>query len=132
MSNLIILGRLPGLNELLDAAKFQRRKFSPYAIMKREANLLTRAAIRNQDVKPIPESSLPARFTFHYYEKDRRRDPPNISAGAEKIIFDVLIKEGIIEDDGWRQIASIENGFFVDKEVPRIEVKWLARIKSEG
>lgn len=46
---------------------------------------------------------------FHYLlvEPNMKRDPSNIAAAAAKFIEDGLIKAGVIENDGWKQVLGI-------------------------
>lgn len=66
-------------------------------------------------------------WTFTWYRKDRRNDPDNIQVGT-KYILDSFVKNGIIENDGWKQINSITHKFEVDKDNPRVEIE----IKNAG
>lgn len=36
---------------------------------------------------------------------------------------DALVKEGILENDGWKDIVGFTDRFFIDKNNPRIEVE---------
>jgi len=46
---------------------------------------------------------------FHYLlvEPNMKRDPSNIAAAAAKFIEDGLIKAGVIENDGWKQVLGL-------------------------
>jgi Holliday junction resolvase RusA-like endonuclease len=74
--------------------------------------------IRRHKLRPVRRAHL----AFLFYEFSRRRDPDNIQAGSVKIILDALVKYGILENDGWDQIAGISATFSIDKENPRVEV----------
>jgi hypothetical protein len=52
-------------------------------------------------------------------------DPDNIAAG-KKFLLDGLQAAGVISGDGWKQIASLEDRFVVDKENPGVEVLLVA------
>mgnify|MGYP002083607042 FL=1 len=43
-------------------------------------------------------------------------------AGGLKMILDGLVVAGVIKNDGWSEIGSINNHFEVDKDNPRVEV----------
>lgn len=60
-------------------------------------------------------------ITFHWYEKNRRRDKDNI-AFAKKFILDSLQEVGIIANDGWDEVAGFEDRFYVDPTHPRVEI----------
>lgn len=112
---LIIPGTLPGLNEIIDAAKM-----TPYAyreLKKTYTELVAWEAVKQK----IPFYDK-ADFTILWYCPDRRHDKDNIMAGT-KFILDGLVTAGILKNDGWNQIGSIEHIFGVDRLKPRIEVE---------
>lgn len=115
---LIIHGRLPGLNDLIDA---ERRHRQQGAKLKREAEKIVRAYIRQQLRGYHPKT--PVTLYYYYYEPNKRRDKDNISAFAHKVIQDSLVKEGIINNDGWDYVKDFFDRFYVDKTFPRIEVE---------
>lgn len=54
---------------------------------------------------------------FHYLlvEPNVKRDPSNIAAAAAKFIEDGLIKAGVIENDGWKQVLGIMPYWILDR-----------------
>ena len=64
----------------------------------------------------------PVELTFHFFEKDRRRDKDNISGYAHKVIQDSLVKAKVLKNDGWNEIESYKDYFSVDSKRPRVEV----------
>lgn len=112
---LIIPGTLPGLNEIIDAAKT-----TPYAYreMKKTYTELIAWEAKRQKI-PFYDK---ADFTIIWFCPNKRHDKDNIMAGT-KFIFDGLKEAGKIKNDGWGQIGSIEHIFGVDREKPRIEVE---------
>ena len=114
---LVIPGRLPGLNELIDAERTHRQKG---AKIKRDAESVIRWCIRQQLRKARPKT--PVTLHYHFIEKDRRRDLDNIFSFASKVIQDALVKENILPDDGWKYVCGFTAEFDVDKGKPRIEV----------
>jgi len=60
---------------------------------------------------------------FLFFEKNKRRDPDNISSIARKSILDGLVKAGILPTDGWKCIAGLEDRFHIDNQRPRVEVE---------
>ena len=108
-----IPGRLPGLNEIIDAAKSH---FGEYASMKETyTNMVGWLA------KKLPTYEKIA-LIITWYEPDRRRDPDNIMAG-QKFILDGLVAAGTIPNDSQKYIQGIVHRFRVDKRNPRIEVE---------
>ena len=113
----MITGKLPGLNELIDAERTHRQKG---AKLKKDAETLIRLSIRQQlrGVKP----KTPVHIEYRYFEPNRRRDCDNIAAFAHKVIQDSLVKEKVLPNDGWAQIDGFSDFFAVDAKKPRIEV----------
>ena len=74
--------------------------------------------------KDLRGVKITKRVKIHYrfYEQSKRRDPSNVASFAVKVIEDALQKCGVIENDGWANIAGYSQDFFVDKDNPRIEV----------
>ena len=111
-----IPGRLPGLNEIIDAAKQGKGKYQPYSIMKEEhTSMITWIA------KMLPKYER-VELIITWYEPDRRRDPDNIMAG-QKFILDALVQAGVIPNDNQRYIAGITHRFEIDPVRPRVEVE---------
>ncbi len=108
-------GRLPGLNEIIAAAKQGRGKYQPYAIMKErytsEIGWLAKKLPAYERVD----------ITITWHEPNRRRDPDNVGGGT-KFIMDGLVAGGVIKDDSQRYVNSILHNFEVDRENPRVEI----------
>ena len=115
---LVIHGKLPGLNELIDA---ERRHRQAGAKLKRDAERIVRMYIRQQFRGYKPKT--PVTLYYYYYEPNRRRDLDNIAGFAHKVIQDSLVKEGILANDGWEHIKGFFDSFSVDKQFPRIKVE---------
>ena len=58
---------------------------------------------------------------FRWIEPNRNRDLDNICF-AKKFILDALVKNEIIETDGWRGVFGFTDEFEVDAINPRVEV----------
>lgn len=115
-------GRLPGLNEIIAAAKRGKGKYQPYAIMKeRYTNEIGWLA------KKLPKYNR-VDITITWYEPNRRRDPDNV-VGGTKFIMDGLVAGGAIKDDSQRYVNSITHRFEVDRENPRVEIEIIGVIR---
>lgn len=112
-----IHGRLPSLNEYINAERTNRYKA---AKLKRDIQERIGAEIRAANIKPVQVSVT---LVYTFYEANRRRDKDNIAAVAHKFVQDSLVNEGIIFDDGWDYITRFYDEFYIDKENPRIEVE---------
>ncbi len=106
-----ITGTLPGLNEIIAASKVRRGTWSKYLDMKGDYGAICRDAILQAKLNTVGN---PVRITCVWYEKNKRRDPDNIRTGF-KFIGDALVQMGILANDGWAQILSIEDRFVVDR-----------------
>ena len=65
---------------------------------------------------------VPVILKYEFYEPNRRRDLDNISSFAHKVIQDALVKTNVLKNDGWNEIVSCIDQFYLDKKNPRIEV----------
>ena len=110
-------GRLDGLNEYTAANRTNPHKGGD---MKNKNELIITWSIRQQLKKLHIASQI--HITYKFYEKNTRRDLDNIAGTAHKFIQDSLVKCGVIDNDGWKNIKGFSDEFYVDKEKPRIEV----------
>lgn len=86
------------LNEYIDAERSHR---IIAAKIKKEETQIAWAAFYNCP----PVTKYPIRIICHWYYADMRTDPDNISAGI-KFILDGMVKAGVINGDGWKQIGG--------------------------
>jgi len=112
---LTIPGRLPGLNEIIAAAKSH---YAKYSTEKKEYTEEV-AWLAKQARLPKFEKAY---LVITWFEPDRRRDPDNIMAG-QKFILDGLVAAGAIPNDSQKYIQGIVHRFRVDKRNPRVEVE---------
>ena len=89
-------------------------------IYKHQQQDIVKEFIRKSNLQKVTD--YPVEVIFYFYEKNYKRDLDNVSSWAHKCILDALVKEEILENDGWKQIISIKDIFEVDKENPRIVV----------
>ena len=115
---LTIPGRLDNLNDYIRAERTSKYKG---AEMKADNEMLIFIAIRRclRGVK----IQKPVMMSYRWYEKNSRRDLDNISSFGRKVIQDALVKDGILENDGWNDIKGFSDAFYIDKNNPRIEVE---------
>lgn len=114
---LTIPGRLDGLNDHIKAERINRYKG---AQNKAENEAIVNVAIRQS----LPGVHIKNQIDLvcKWYEKNKKRDPDNISSFGHKVILDALVRAEVLENDGWENIRSLKDEFHIDKVNPRIEV----------
>ena len=109
--------RLPSLNEYINKERTNRYKA---AKMKSEIQQLISVYIP-RELKKI-ELANPVFIIYNWYEPNKKRDKDNISF-AKKFINDALVVNGVLKNDGWRNISGFQDIFMVDKDNPRVVVE---------
>lgn len=112
-----IPGVLPGLNEIVDAAKVRRGSWSRYADMKEAHQAYIVTMIRKAKLAPMNLVTI----EFLWHEAKRNRDKDNIAAG-KKFICDALKVAGVLKNDGWKNIEGFRDHFTVDRSSPAVTV----------
>ena len=115
---LTIPGRLPGLNEYINASRSHAQEGGRFK--KRSQELVCWYVLKCLGRRTIER---PVFLKFTWYEQDKRRDLDNISSFGRKIIQDALVTSGVLHDDGWGYVVGYSDKFKVDKDNPRIEVQ---------
>lgn len=114
MPTIEIPGEMPDFNTIVDKSK---QHWAAYSQMKKENTNLVHMIAQNY-LEPMTKVDL----HFKWLCTSRRKDKDNIIAG-QKFIIDGLVKAGILENDGWKQIGKLTHEFDVDKENPRVLVE---------
>lgn len=115
---LVIPGLLPGLNEYIEAERSYKGKYKA-AAMKKQAENVIGFMVKTQ-LRGV-SFDRPVVIRYLWIEPNRRRDKDNI-AFAKKFIQDSLVHNGVLVNDGWKQIEHFTDDFAVDPSDPRIEV----------
>lgn len=118
-----IPGRLPGLNEIIAAAKSH---YAKYSTEKKEYTEEVAWLAKKAKLPRYEKSYL----VITWHEPNSRRDPDNVMAG-QKFILDGLVQAGVIPDDSQKYILGIYHRFMVDRKNPRIEVE-IRGVKDSG
>ena len=105
IQTLIINAQMPGLNEIIAAAKVRWKGGGRYSQMKRKWTEVVMAECSIQKLKPMKGA---VKVTILVHDINKRRDPDNILAGCYKFTLDGIVKAGIIEDDSQRIIKKID------------------------
>lgn len=114
---MIIPGQLPNLNDYTKACRTNKFAGSK---MKKDAETIIGHEIKKQLKGQKIQGT--AELHFSWYEPNRKRDLDNVCF-AKKFILDALVKNEIIQSDGWQGVRGFTDEFYVDKERPRIEVE---------
>lgn len=108
---------LPGLNDYIEAERAHRQKG---AAMKRKCQDAVMLSLKNQNKKPLCE---PVKIGFVWIEKNRRRDPDNISSFGRKVILDAMVKLKILQNDGQKNISEfLGDKYAVNPKNPGIKI----------
>lgn len=96
-------GRMPGLNDYIKANRGSRGKFFGNGMKKFLTDEVEKLLTSIGD--EMPRFTKPVVVVFEWKEMNMKRDPDNV-AFAKKFILDGMVKAGMIENDGWKQIAG--------------------------
>jgi len=119
-SILFIPRLLPGLNEIIAAAKVRKGSYSRYAELKSEVETEICLYIREQRLSLF---ECPVWLNFTWIEPNKRRDKDNVAAGGRKFILDSLVRDGVIRSDGWRYVVGWIDRFEIQKTKPGVFVE---------
>ena len=109
---LVIPGRLPGLNEMINENRKSKYKGNS---LKQEYTEYCQALIYSQELQPIQGKAFFEFFWFEVPNRGKLRDKDNIAAGGRKVIFDALTRADILKDDNWDNIEGWTDKFFIAK-----------------
>lgn len=119
----MILAKFTIPGELIDLNTYIRvergNKFKAAALKKDMTDIVAwtvKSVYGSQQVKTIFSLEV------HWFVKDARKDPDNISF-AKKFILDGMQVAGLIPNDTMRHVKGFQDIFSIDKENPRIEVQ---------
>lgn len=104
--------RLPGFNEC--TGHVDKWAYRNLKIVTEECIAVE---IRRQRLKPMKFAYV----SFVWWEKNTKRDPDNICAGA-KFCLDALVNCKILPNDGWEHILGIKHGFVCSPGVSRVQI----------
>lgn len=128
-ATLWIPGPLPNFNDIINAKlnifippSYVGRKLIASALPNEWAKMKKRWHRIIDDVCTKTEFECPLFGYFNYLivEANKRRDPDNVGAGAQKIIQDALISRGSLPNDGWKEILGYRHFFDVDAANPGV------------
>ena len=110
-NHFIIRGRLPSLNDYIDACRTHWRQG---ALLKQQTDdsivwQITAAKNRGQ----VQPTKGPVHVSFEWHESDKRRDLDNIFS-AKKYILDAMQRAGIIKNDGRKYVVGLSDSIVDD------------------
>lgn len=115
-AGMVVEGRFPSLNDFISAERANRHVGAK--MKRRETDRARAAAV----AAGMPRFVGPVAVRFLWVERDRRRDLDNV-AFAKKFVLDGLVEAGVLEDDGQRRVAALQDTFEVDPTRPRVVVE---------
>lgn len=100
---------MPGMNEIIAAAKSGHGRGVAYSRMKKEWHeIISDSIIR----AGIPFIQSPVWLHFIHLEINKRRDPDNIVA-AKKFVMDALVKTGVLQNDNWACVSGFRDSWMI-------------------
>lgn len=108
MLHLVHYGRLPGMNEMINANRTNR-----FLGAKVKSGWMHELAMELAAQAKGEKMRRHATAYLCFWEKDNRRDDDNVIGGGCKIILDALTNAGIIEDDSPKYLHVIAERFTV-------------------
>jgi len=119
MIRLSLPGEYTDLNTYSTAERAHRHKAAE--IKRDETERVWAEVMSQKNREGLRIEKYPITIAFHWFAPDKRKDPDNI-AFAKKFLLDGCQDAGLIENDGWKQIAGFSDSFHIDKESPRVEM----------
>lgn len=111
-----ISGRLPGLNEVINASRHNR------FVGAAQKAKVTQDCAYEMYCKKVPKFLKPVVIGFKWVEPNGRRDRDNVQSGA-KFILDAMQIVGVIKNDSRKYVKDVKHDTSeIDKLNPRIEV----------
>ncbi len=135
-ATITIPGRLPSLNQMLAWHRqitrvIRKRGRKPLYISKYDTEKkrhTRRLSVDFRRLRTLGHIVGLCNYTFHHNRHDKRSDPSNVNAGAEKIIFDALVLAKIIKNDGPKHVREIRSIPHFDKRIPEQIVVEITRV----
>ncbi len=121
-SSFFVSGPLPGMNEIVAAAKSGRGKGNAYSRQKALWTSLVAHAARKAK---LGHYAAPVSIHCLWREGSARRDPDNIHAGV-KFVLDGLVEAGVVSGDGRRHIAAVMHDVVTVAENPGVTIQILS------
>lgn len=117
---------MPNLNDYLAAERVRFRTYGGKTNtkgneLKKQWQMYAGVHIR-KDLRGL-KIEKPVKLHYKFFEPNAKRDMDNVAAFAMKVIQDALVRTGVLENDGWKQIMGFQCEFYVDRDDPRIEVE---------
>lgn len=117
MLQFTIQGTLPNLNDIIQLSKTH---WSKYRATKESIEQYICLSIIEQNGRALPKFEK-IDLACTWFEANKKRDPDNIVA-AKKFILDALVSLKVIQNDGWANVNSFHDDWFVAKK-PAIWVR---------
>lgn len=113
MNSFEIMGKLPSLNEVINANRTNR--YVGAELKKNTENMIF-IAIKNAVGKgTLNAINRPCIVHIRWHEKTKRRDADNIQS-SQKFILDALVKCGILKNDSRKYVRQVYHEIVDDDE----------------
>ena len=106
-------GKMPGQNDFMGHGKHWT-----YGKAKKEWAKKIAAALAEHRILAMTRVHI----EWVWVERNTRRDPDNFTGISKKFILDTLVAQGILDDDGWKQIAGWSDRWHVDADCPGVHI----------
>lgn len=114
---LVIPGRLPGLNQYIRAMNANRYRGADMKAKSMETCIWQ----IKQQLRGV-KITHPVCLHYLWYEPNMKRDLDNVAGFGHKVIQDALVSCGVLRNDGWQDIKGFTDTFAVDRQHERIVV----------
>ena len=106
-------GPMPGQNDFMGHGKHWT-----YGKAKKEWAKKIAAALQEHRILAMTRVHI----EWVWVERNTRRDPDNFTGISKKFILDTLVAQGVLDDDGWKQIAGWSDRWHVDADCPGVHI----------
>lgn len=107
--NFIVNGRLPSLNELIDANR--RNRFIGAKFKRQWQEPLQEIIAAQSRGRKIKKHAICRIKFYEPYDRKHRKDDDNVISGGCKVILDAMTAVGVIKDDSPKYIHVIPERF---------------------
>ena len=109
--DIFIPGHFPGMNEFI--TENRRNPYSGNRMKRKNQDIIKQNLEVWKWKNKVRKLEPPVYISYTFHERNRRRDLDNISGFFHKVFQDALVDSGLLNDDGWKDIAGFRDNFIV-------------------